>query len=408
MKRNITATLAQSVRANGARLDIWDENQSGLVLRVTPRGTKTWLVVYRQHGHRRRFTLGRFPQLGVADARQLARQRLGDVAGGMDPAGERAARKAELTFAQLAELYIEQHALVRNRPRTVDAVRHALRHDLLPAWGARGLSTIGRRDVIDLLDAIVARGAPINANRVLALISTMFNFAVDRELVDRNPAYRIHRPALERSRDRVLGDDEIRQLWAQLGRETTRIAFGFRLALLTAARSNEIFAMKWDELDLDDGWWVIPAARAKNKKSHRVPLVPTAIELLRELKMDAGNAQLVIRPGRCGVREVEREGAILTRPRFWLASVRRRAGLAHFTTHDLRRTVATKLTEMGVPRLTVSKLLNHSETGITHIYDRHTYDKEKREALLRWERRLREIVEPRHLHLVENDGEQRA
>jgi integrase len=390
MKVNITSSFAEAVKPPAAgQVDYWDRKTSGFGLRVSMGGSKTWIVRYRQGGSRRRYLLGRFPQLNVADARQAARRYLGEVATGKDPAAERARGKAEPTFADLATLYLERHAALHNKPRTLAEVTRMLRADILPAWGHRKVSSIGRKDVIALLDDIVARGAPISANRVKALVSTMFGFALDRELVDAHPAYRIRRPAPEHSRDRVLSDDEIRQFWQALENEPLRVGGGFKLALLTAARSSEVFGMTWSELDLDGGWWTLPAERSKNGKAHHIPLVAPALTLLRALQDESKGCELVIRPGKLG-----RGGwRPLMCPRNWLAAIRRSAGLAHFTTHDLRRTVASKMTELGVPRLTVSKLLNHAETGVTAVYDRHSYAAEKRAALLKWERRLREIVE---------------
>jgi len=390
MKVNITSSFAEAVKPPAAgQIDCWDRKTSGFGLRVSMGGTKTWIVRYRQDGSRRRYLLGRFPQVSLADARQAARRYLGEVATGKDPAAERAQAKAEPTFAELATLYLERHAALHNKPRTVAEATRILRADILPVWGQRKISSIGRKDIIALLDDIVARGAPIEANRVRALLSVMFGFALDRELVDAHPAYRIRRPAPEHSRDRVLSDDEIRQFWQALENEPLRVAAGFKLALLTAARSSEVFGMTWSEVDLDGGWWTLPAERSKNGKAHRIPLVASALTLLRALQNESKGCELVIRPGKLG----RGSWRPLRCPRNWLADIRRSAGLAHFTTHDLRRTVASKMTELGIPRLTVSKLLNHAEAGVTHVYDRHTYDAEKRAALLKWERRLTEIVE---------------
>jgi integrase len=289
-----------------------------------------------------------------------------------------------MNFAQFADLYIERHAMLRKKPRSVAEDRHMLALDLLPAWKYRRISKVGRRDVIALLDGIVARGAPIQANRVQALISKMFNFAVGRGLVDSNPAYRVPRSAPEHSRDRVLSDGEIRLLWRTLDGEQTRVAAAFKLALLTAARRSEVLGMRWGELDFDAGWWTIPAEPSKNGLSHRVPLVPAALPLLHALKEGSHDPEVVFLGGRLG-RPV-------ANPQKWLARIRRRAQLNDFRLHDLRRTVASNLTALGVPRLVVGKLLNHVETGVTAVYDRHSYDQEKRGALLKWERRLTEII----------------
>lgn len=256
--------------------------------------------------------------------------------------------------------------------------------DLLPAWRDRKISKIGRRDIIAVLDAIVARGAPVQANRVQSLVSKMLNFAVGRGLLETNPAYRIPRSAQERSRDRVLSDGEIRALWLSLDAEPARVAAVFRLAILTAARRSEVLGMTWSELDLDSGWWTIPAQRSKNGLAHRIPLVPSALVVLRTLHDGPHDAEFVFRGGRLG--------APVANPQKWIARIRQRADLEDFRMHDIRRTVASNLTGLGVPRLVVSKILNHVETGITAVYDRHSYDAEKRAALFKWDARLAAIL----------------
>ena len=210
------------------------------------------MLAYRQDKRQHRMTLGRFPELSVADARAKATSTLGDIAKGVDPAADRARAKADPTFGELAELYIERHARVKKKPRSIAEDEYMLA-DLLPAWADRKLPTISRRDVIAVLDGIVARGSPVQANRVLALASTVFNFAIGRDLIEHNPAHRVARPALERSRERRLSDDEIRRLWQALDQEPFKVEAAFKLALLTAARRSEILGLAWSEVDLDGG-----------------------------------------------------------------------------------------------------------------------------------------------------------
>ena len=158
----------------------------------------------------------------------------------------------------------------------------------------------------------------------------------------------------------------------------------FRLYLLTAQRGGELRAMEWSELELDAGWWTIPAEKAKNKLTHRVPLSPAAVTILRTIREGAnGSAWVFPSSGASGHQEVLHKAT---------DRVRQRSGV-DFVPHDLRRTVATFLTsELGVSRLVVSKLLNHVETGVTKVYDRASYDREKQAALNAWGARLEQIV----------------
>ena len=364
------------------QIDYFDTDVSGLGLRVSAGGTKTWFVMYRHCGRRRRLTIGSSNVLNAATARRHAKKKLAEVATGSDPAAERrAAREAE-SFAELAALYMEKHARPNKLSWPED--QKMLDNDLLPAWRHRKAADISRRDVNAVLDTIADRGAVIRANRVRALLSKIFNFAISRDIVEHNPVHGVMRPGDENPRDRVLSEREIEVLWHELDKEPAKIAGIFKLALLTAQRKNEVLGMAWAELDLDNWWWVIPAQRAKNGLAHRVPLETQALEILRKLKNNESDPVFVFRGGKRGQAIANLQKRML--------ELRRRTGIEDFKFHDLRRTAASHMTGLGIPRLVVSKILNHAEQGVTAVYDRHSYDSEKREALSRWNARVAEIV----------------
>ena len=230
----------------------------------------------------------------------------------------------------------------------------------------------------------MAQRAPIMANRTLALVRKMFNFAIAHDWLEANPCHMLARPAPERQRDRVLADDEIRAVWTALDDEQPKVATLFRLRLLTAQRGGELLGAAWSEFDLESGWWTIPAARSKNRLAHRVPLSPPALRLLKELHKSTGVSTWVFpSPKKAGPHIAHAQKAI--------ERVVRRSGVP-FRGHDLRRTAASLMVGAGVPRLVVSKILNHVETGVTAVYDRHSYDPEKRAALDFWGKRLEQIV----------------
>jgi integrase len=384
VQKNLTHAVVAGLRppTDQPQLDVWDRRKPGFGIRITSRGVKSWMLMYRARGRKVRLTLGHFPALSVADARAQATSILGDIAKGGDPAAERAERRAEPTFGELAELYLRFHA-PKKKPRSVRNDQYMLNADLLPVWQGRQLSDIRRRDVIELLDEISQR-APVKANRVRALLSVMFGFAVRRELVEANPVYGTDRPAVERSRERRLDDAELRGLWGALAAESLQVASFFRLALFTAARKSELSQMAWSEVDLDRGWWTLAAGRSKGNREHRIPLSPSAVVLLRELRANS-RSDYVFR-GHRGDRST-------TAVQHWVERIRRRAGLAApWHLHDLRRTVASGLAELGVERLVISRILGHAESGITGIYDRHNYGPEQHAALARWDRRLQRVV----------------
>ncbi len=413
MKRNLTHVTVEALKPQpGGQFDVWDAKRPGFGVRISPAGTKTWILMYRLDGRTQRYVLGRFPHMSVADARDAADGYRGDVARGDNPARERAQAKGDPTFKEFGDTYLERHAAVHKRERSADDDRKMLNSADLDPWKDRKLADIERRDVIAVLDAVVARKAPVQANRLRALLSKLFNFAIARDLVEINPVSRVPREP-ERARERKLSDDEIRRLWLALetmARACTtgarssqqrdrkhladqKIATAFKIALLTGARRSEVLGMRWDEIDADN-WWNLPATRTKNGQPLRIPLGATAVALLKEL---SHGSEFVFPGGRPGMAL-----ANIKKP---LDQIRRDAALEDFHFHDLRRTAATRLAELAVERTTLKKLLNHSERGdITAVYDRHSYDGEKRAALGKWDRHLQRLLEGKKSNVVQLHG----
>lgn len=260
--------------------------------------------------------------------------------------------------------------------------------------------------MIKLLDEIVERGAPIQANRTLALLRKMFNFAVQRDILGSTPVTLVKAPARERQRERVLSHDEIHAFWIGLDAAdmTEQVCIVLRLMLTTAQRKSEVAGARRNEFNLDQNIWTIPAERAKNGKSHRVPLSPLAADLVgkaitqAKYKAEArakrqGNLFEPVDPewlfpSRYGYDHPLAPGSISHAASKALPKM----GLENFTPHDLRRTAASGMGSLGVNRLVIAKVLNHIETGVTAIYDRHGYDQEKRHALEVWAAQLEQIM----------------
>jgi integrase len=270
---------------------------------------------------------------------------------------------------------------------------------VIPAWGHRKAKDIARRDVIALLDAIVDRGSPIAANRTLAVIRRMFGWALSRDIVPVSPCVAVKAPAKENRRDRVLSADEIAFLWQALDTPDLAISPAIRealkLQLVTAQRKGEVIGAEWSEFDLDERVWTIPAGKAKNGMQHRVPLSPLALAVLDEI--EAATSQPPA-SGQGGpprwLFPSPRAGRPITGPAVdhAMRGNRDALGAGEATPHDLRRTAASHMTSIGISRLVVSKILNHAEPGVTAVYDRHSYDAEKRAALAAWGARLEEII----------------
>jgi integrase len=366
------------------QIDYFDDSLPGFGLRVSAGGRRAWVLLYRHGTLKRRLTLGPYPDLPLAAARDKARDHLREVAHGRDPAAEKAAgRKAE-TFAELAENYLERYAKKRKRSWRKDEL--ALARDLLPRFATLKATAITRRDINRLLDSIVDRGAPIQANRTFGILRRIYSWGIERDIVAVNPCHGIRAPGEEKARDRVLTPDELRAVWNALAPEQAQISAMFKLRILTAQRGGEVSTIRRSDFDLQSAWWTIPGELSKNGLAHRVPLAPQVVEIVKEALRSAGDDE-------CLFPSPTSDGPVRS---IWraVARIRKRSGV-EFRPHDLRRTAASLMTGMGISRLTVSKILNHVESDITSVYDRHSYDAEKRQALEAWAARVEQIVSGR-------------
>ena len=233
-------------------------------------------MICRHAGRLRRYTLGIYPSLGLTHARDKAKELMHESAMGNDPATDKQVNRGAPTFGEISLQYIELYAMANKRSWKED--QRILDYDLLPKWKNVKAHEIKRRDIINLLDTIVQR-APIQANRTLALLRKMYNWAISRDLVEVNPCSAVKMPAKENRKDRMLTEDEIRIFWDGLTTasmsEPTRICL--KLQLVTAQRKGELIIAEWNEFDLNNGWWTIPSEKAKNNLSHRVPLSSLAL-----------------------------------------------------------------------------------------------------------------------------------
>ena len=377
---HLTHRALRSLSTDRLQEDFWDDLLAGFGVRIASSGRKTFVLRYRANGRKRRISIGTYPPWSLADARDKAKEILGQAAKGEDPQAAHKRERAAETFGELAGDYLERHAKRRKKSWPED--QRKIEKELLPAWKNRKAKDVSRRDVIRLVEGIVERGSPVSANRTLALISKIFNFGIEQEAVETNPAQRVKPPAKEKSRDRVLKEAEIQALWRALDEEDPVVAGTFNLRLLTAQRGIEVLSMRWS--DVDGKWWTIPAEVSKNGLPHRVPLSPQALAVLEQLRPLTGDSEWVF-------DSPKKPGSHIVAVRKATLRIASRADV-DFTAHDLRRTAATHMASMGVSRLTISKILNHVERGVTAIYDRASYDAEKKRALLRWGEKVERIA----------------
>jgi len=387
----LTDSKVKSLKPKKARYIVWEEGATGLGVRISPADRKSFIFMYRFDGKPRMMTLGPYPKLKLVSARLKVAQAKARLSQEVDPGQELIESKEAVRGAHsvkaLIDEYIEKWAKPRKRSWKEDD--RILRKDVQPVWGRKKAETIKRRDIVLLLDEIVDRGAPIQANRTLAVIRKMFNFALSRGILEQSPCVQIPAPAKENQRDRVLSNDEIKALWLSLDDAgmTKEIQLALKLQIITGQRKGEVAGAEWSDLNLKDGWWTIPKEKSKNDLPHRVPLSPLALKVLKETKELSKESSFLF-------PSPTKENSHITEPAIDRAIRNNRElfDIDHFVPHDLRRTVASQITAMGIPRLTVSKILNHVESGVTAVYDRHSYDKEKRVALEKWSKRLEKIV----------------
>lgn len=395
-----TTRSLESLKPRAERYEAWEDNGKGFGLRVAPSGKKSFIYMYRFEGRPRRMTLGQFPKVSLAQAHQLHAQARAKLERGIDPGAESLNRKraaaSAATVQELVDQYMEKHAKPRKRSWRED--ERILHKEVLrdAGWGKRKAKDITRRDVIELLDSIVERGAPIAANRTFGVIRKMFNFAISRDIVSVSPCTAIVAPSAENRRDRVLSEQEIGLLWKGLDTApvSAQTRLGIRLIIATAQRNGEVVGARKEEFDLKQGWWTIPGERAKNGLPHRVPLNDTALEVIQELlqlnnEEREDNPYLFPSPHQSGPILADALSRAVHRS---ITGKNPHIPIAHFTPHDLRRTAASHMASLGVSRLVIGKLLNHVERGVTAIYDRHSYDSEKRQAMDAWDRKLQGII----------------
>jgi integrase len=393
------------------RVDLFDRHLPSFGLRVGAGGHKAWFVFYRVGKLQRRYTIGTVKTIpGVVEARELARAVLRDVDRGIDPAIARDAPPPAppLTVKELAADFIDRYAKPRNR--SWHTTERVLALHVLPTWGSRDAASIARRDVHELLDRLVARGNPVVANRTLAAVRKMFNWAVEREILPASPAFSVKAPGQEVERDRVLDDDDLATVWRAAERLGGVAGAFVQLMVLTGQRRNEVAGMRWADVDLEKKLWTLPRQRTKADRSHEVPLSDLAMAVLTGLPRK-GTYVLTSRgfrqvPGKHAApdRLTDRDRPIGAYSKIKktldakiveiLAEDAAEQGMTGWRFHDLRRSAATGMARLGVPIFTISRILNHAEGGVTRLYARYSYVDEKRHALDAWARHVEGLVRP--------------
>ncbi|GEO15068.1 tyrosine-type recombinase/integrase [Microvirga aerophila] len=299
MAKALTVQSVEKLKPDSSRrLEIPDGLLPGLYLVIQPSGVRSWAVRYRAAGKPRKLTLGPYPAVGLGTARERAREALQAVASGRDPSQQKQAARCEADpispdrdlVSILIASFLERYVRPRLKPRSAEEVERLFKLHVLPIWGERRVQDITRRDVVELLDRITDRGTPVAANRTFAAIRKLFNWAVERSIIHgQSPCAGVRLPSAERSRDRVLSDEELRLVWLAASRIGWPFGSMVQLLILTGQRRDEVAAMRWSEISDAGRLWTIPGARTKNGQPHQVPLSNAARDILSTLPRLAGS-----------------------------------------------------------------------------------------------------------------------
>jgi integrase len=363
----------------------WDAGLPGFGVKVTPKGKRVFIVLYRTGGagsRLRKYTIGPYGRITLAMARAQAQKIFAARLDGRDPAAEKANSKRRLVVDRvdgLIETYIsERLSGLRSGP----AMANRLRNDVIPTWGAKSIHEIKRHDIVDLVSEVGQRGPGANRN-IAKFLKTFFRWCVGRAVIDFSPVEGLKLRPPDRTRDRALDDKELatvittaRQMGAPFGAILEVLA-------LTGQRREEVAQMAWSEIDQAARVWHIPSQRAKNAKGHLVHLSDPVWAIIKNQTKHSGFVFATSR------------GKNFQSFKYAKAELDRLSGVTDWRTHDLRRTVVTGMARLGVPPHVADKILNHQSgtiSGVAAVYQKHEFFAERKDALERWGRHIIEVL----------------
>ena len=364
------------------REDYRDRSTKGLQLRVGTTGVRSFSYVYRIGRKMGRVSLGKYPDFSLKAARDKTNEYRRLVALGVDPRSEKneKIKKEQMTVGLMVEEFIEKYAKPKNS--SWKQAESNLRLYLISALGKKPIHEVTRPDIHQILDDLVGRGKHTAANRALAHTRKFFGWLVERGYLDYSPVAYIKPRHQEQEREKVLTDDEIRAIWIASEAMSGPYSAWIKLLLLCGQRRLETASLRRSQII--DNCWHLSGEDTKNKQLHIVPLSQQAMAIIDQLLEQDG--EFLIKTGRTGDKPVNG---------FSKAKVQldRLSGITDWKFHDIRRTVATNLSKLGVDRSLLQRIVNHTDSGVTAIYDRYSYLEEKRDALQKWADKLDDIVQ---------------
>jgi integrase len=376
----------------------WDVGLPGFGLKVTPKGRKVFIALYRVGGagsRLRKYTIGPYGRVTLAMARGHAQKIFAAKLDGRDPAEEKKQSRRRLVVDRIdgiIEGYIQERLASR---KTRKKLENQLRRDVLPHWASKSVHEIKRRDVIDLVNLASQRN-PHAGYRLLKTLKTFFRWCVARAVLDVSPAEGVSTDYRERSRDRVLTDAELAAVIRAARQMSGPFGGLVEFLALTGQRREEVARLAWNEIDDDTKTWCLPASRSKNKKAHIVHLSPQAWAVIE--RQPRRNEYVF---ATSGSKHFQTFGK--AKPKF-----DERSGVKSWVLHDLRRTMVSGMARLGIPPHIADKILNHQAgtiSGVAAVYQRHEFLQERKKALELWGAHVHSILLGPSLFLVADKEE---
>lgn len=358
-------------------------------LRISPKNKRTWFIMYKtEAGKVKRLTLGTFPSISLKDARQLANDTMSRIHDGIDPMQEQKDRRTAPTVSDLWEEY--QKTLVRKTKKKVTSTQYEenrrWKKVISPALGDMKVADVTPMDISSILNK-VAEKAPISANRLHTLLRVMFKVALANGWINIHPMQWLDKPGgSEPARKRFLNDDEIRTLWPCFDKLRPNPRDILKLGLLTAQRPGEILKMRWEDVNLESGTWILRETKTGN--DHLVPLSSQVKDILKDRKKGTGYSKKLlwmkdseyVFPSKYNLNKGAKSGHAKS-TKDARRKIQEDSGVTDWTAHDLRRTARTIMSRLKIKHHVRERVLNHAQGGIQGVYDRYDYLHEKADAL---------------------------
>ena len=374
----LTKSAIDALPTSQSDVVYWDAGWPGFGVKVTPKGRKVFVVLYRTGGagsKLRKYTIGPYGRVTLHQARLAAQKVFSAKLEGRDPAAEKREAKRRVVADRVEDLLEAFIAQRLSQNRSAAEIARLLRREVGRAWTGKSIHEISKRNVVEVISAIEQRGAPIAANKTLKSIKTFLRWCVGRAVLDQSPAEGVPLPAKEVPRDRVLDDQELAQV-ILAAREIGGPYGGIvELLALTGQRREEVACLTWQELDLAQRVWILPKSRTKNAKAHIVHLSEHAVGVLK--RADQQGPLVFSLLGTKPFQDFSRAKSLLDRL----------SGVSGWRLHDLRRTCVSGMARLGVAPHVADKILNHQAgtiSGVAAVYQRHEFLAERRAALDLW------------------------